>query len=1070
MALKVLKTDVSKFTHIVHVADIHIRLTKRHDEYLEVFKNFYEQVKKTPSTTAICILGDIVHSKIDLSPECVQLAKDFIFSCADIRPTILIAGNHDANLTNKSRMDSLSPLVDAIKHPNLHYLRESGLFGLGNICFNNYSVFDDTDKYLNGSDIPKIYRNQFEYFIALFHGPVNNALTDLGYQITSKSYPIEMFDHHDIGLLGDIHMKQDLQYYDESKNKPFVHYCGSLIQQNHGETLDKHGYSLWNLENREYTHIDIPNDYGYFTALINKGVIDTDLTNIPKKVRLRFQCFESVATEVKAALTKVRNIAEVIEVAYVRLDSPNDKARISPIGSKIVLGDLTDKDYQAKLITDYLIKKLGVTESEFINTVIEINNKMNMVVDKEEFARNIRWRPIRFEFDNMFSYGEGNVVDFTKLKDVVGLFASNASGKSSLLSALSFCIFDKCDREFKACNILNVQKMNFKCKFEFEIDGTRYFISRGGCADKKGNVKVNVMFWKGENGNEIDLNGEGRRDTNEVIREYLGTYDDFSLTTLSVQSGKNVSSFIEMGHTDRKDLLAQFMGLNVFDRLANKANDRYKELSALLKDYRNDEFTKQLVFCTNGLSQSEKVFNSETKSLSDCNDRATEIQSLILEETKKLVKIEGNIPPITVSEQKKAKHETDVSFFNNNIGELEKLHASLDNETNIIESEVKKMEEMDIATNFKQYQDHVTKRNSLQSTVEKRKVVVQHKLEKVEKASSYQYDPDCEYCVKNNGQVVTEASEAQKSLEQDRVELLTFIEELNTIKENISKIEWVVSMNDAYTKLLEKRNKVKDRLATKLAELNKSKIQLKEAKEGIEREEVNIQLYNKNRESIISNEEIEERIKTLNQTLSNINTEIKKKNKNLLDLSGKISVFNTHIKDIEHKIEKAKQIETEYKAYDAYVQCVCRDGIPYEVISVTVPEIEREVNNILSQIVEFHAHFEVDGKNVVPYVVYDDRKWVMSLTSGFEKFILSLAIRVALINISNLPRPNFLVIDEGFGVMDADNLATMNTLFSYLKSNFEFIMIVSHLDTLRDMVDNHIEIKKENGFSKVNFD
>jgi DNA repair exonuclease SbcCD ATPase subunit len=1070
MSLKILKTDIKKFTHIVHAADIHIRLTKRHEEYLEVFENFYKQVRQTPPTTAICLLGDIVHSKIDLSPECVQLAKDFLYACADIRPTILIAGNHDANLTNRNRLDSLSPLVDAIKHPNLHYLRSSGLYALGNICFNNYSVFDDTAKYMKGVDIPKIYRNEYEYFIALFHGPVNNALTDLGYQITSKSYPIEMFDYHDIGLLGDIHMKQDLQYYDEKQDKPFVHYCGSLIQQNHGESIDKHGYSFWNLENREYSHVDIKNDYGYFTALINKGVIDTDLTNIPKKVRLRFQCFESVATEVKAALTKVRNLAEVIEVSYVRLDSPNDKARISPIGSKIILGDLTDKDYQAKLITDYLNKKLGVTDSGFINTVIEINNKTNMAVEKEEFARNIRWRPIRFEFDNMFSYGENNSIDFTKLKDVVGLFASNASGKSSILSALSFCIFDKCDREFKACNIMNVQKMSFKCKFEFEINGVRYFIARGGCADKKGNVKVNVMFWKEENGDQIDLNGEGRRDTNEVIREYLGTYDDFSLTALSVQSGKNVSSFIEMGHTDRKDLLAQFMGLTIFDRLYNNANERYKDLESLLKEYRNDEFTKLLVSCTNGLEQSQKVFNGETKSLSELSDRIVSIQSSILEETKKLIKIEGNIPPIAVSEQKKAKHEKNVTLLTNNIGELEKLHASLENETNTIEAEVKKMEEMDIASNFKQYQEFITKRNELQSTIEKKKVVVNHKLEKVSKASSYEYDPECEFCVKNNGEVVAEAAGAQKSLESDRIELLKFIEELNTVKENISKTEWSFSMNDTYTKLLENRNKVKDRLASKLADLNKFKEQLKDSKESVEKEEANIQLYNKNREDILLNESIESHIKDLNQKFSNTNTEIKKKNKTLLDLNGKMSVFKTQIEDIKIKIEKAKKIELEHKAYEAYVQCVSRDGIPYEVISVTVPEIEREVNNILSQIVEFHSHFEVDGKNVVPYVVYDDRKWVMSLTSGFEKFILSLAIRVALINVSNLPRPNFLCVDEGFGVMDADNLSTMNTLFSYLKSNFEFIIIVSHLDTLRDMVDNHIEIKKENGFSKVNFD
>lgn len=853
------------------------------------------------------------------------------------------------------------------------------------------------------------------------------------------------------------------------KKFPIIRYSSSVIQQNHGEPLFGHGYSFWDLKNKQYSHVEIQNDYGYYTVLVNKGNIDTDITTIPKKVRLRLQCFESVATEVKSALTNIRQLTDVIEVIYVRLDSPNDKARISPIGSKIILGDLSDKDYQAKLITDYLQKKMDIFDKPFIDSVIDINNKTISIVEKEEFARNIRWRPIKFEFDNMFSYGEGNVIDFTKLKDVVGLFAANTSGKSSILSALSFCIFDKCDREFKACNILNVQKMSFKCKFEFEINGLHYFIARGGSIDKKGNVKVNVMFWKEENGDQIDLNGEGRRDTNEVIREYLGTYDDFSLTTLSVQSGKNVSSFIEMGNTERKDLLAQFMGLTIFDRLYNQSNDRLKTLSALLTEYKNDEFTKSLVEYTNSLSQSEKFFGSENKIVSDLNNKKDTIQQSILEETKKIIKIEGNIQPIVVSEQEKKKYQKSILLLETTIKKLETDHLNLQNNTLIIESEVKKMEEMDISKSYKQHQEFILKRNIFNNKIEKKKVEVSHKIEKVNKASSYQYDPNCKFCVKNNGEVVKDASESHHALEQDRVELISLVEEFSNIKNEIENTKWSVEMNDSYAKCLEKRNKIKDDLAYQLAQLNKSKNLLKETKDGVKKEEENIQLYNKNKESIVINEQIEEKIRLLKQDLSNIDTEIKKKNISILELNGKITVFKIQIEEIKTKIEKAKKIESEHKSYEAYCQCVSRDGIPYEVISVTVPEIEREVNNILSQIVEFHSHFEVDGKNVVPYVVYDNMKWIMSLTSGFEKFILSLAIRVALINVSNLPRPNFLILDEGMGVLDGHNLATMHTLFSYLKSSFDFILVISHLEALRDMVDNHLEIKKENGFSSVNY-
>ena len=73
-----LNCGVSNFTNILHVADIHILLTKRHTEYTEVFKNLYNAIEKTPETTAVCVVGDVFHNKSDLSPECVEIASQFL--------------------------------------------------------------------------------------------------------------------------------------------------------------------------------------------------------------------------------------------------------------------------------------------------------------------------------------------------------------------------------------------------------------------------------------------------------------------------------------------------------------------------------------------------------------------------------------------------------------------------------------------------------------------------------------------------------------------------------------------------------------------------------------------------------------------------------------------------------------------------------------------------------------------------------------------------------------------------------------------------------------------------------
>ena len=168
-------------------------------------------------------------------------------------------------------------------------------------------------------------------------------------------------------------------------------------------------------------------------------------------------------------------------------------------------------------------------------------------------------------------------------------------------------------------------------------------------------------------------------------------------------------------------------------------------------------------------------------------------------------------------------------------------------------------------------------------------------------------------------------------------------------------------------------------------------------------------------------------------------------------------------------MNEVKDLEEKNRLYTYYLDSVKRDGIPYELISKALPVIENEINNILGQVVDFGIVMEVDGKSINAKIVYDDQEWPLEMCSGMEKFVSGLAIRVALINICNLPRPNFLVIDEGFGTLDSDNLSSLFMMMQYLKTQFDFIWMISHLDAMRDIVDGLIEIKKENGFSKIDF-
>ena len=218
-------------------------------------------------------------------------------------------------------------------------------------------------------------------------------------------------------------------------------------------------------------------------------------------------------------------------------------------------------------------------------------------------------------------------------------------------------------------------------------------------------------------------------------------------------------------------------------------------------------------------------------------------------------------------------------------------------------------------------------------------------------------------------------------------------------------------------------------------------------------------VYNKNVEKDI--EESEKDLKDLNYKSDKVVSEVN-------SVYAEIKVLDNKRKNILDNIDKVADLEKKYEAYEYYLDAVKRDGVPYELITKALPTIEGEVNNILAQLVDFQMIFEMDGKNINNYIVYDDDNiWPLELSSGMERFISSLAIRVGLINVSNLPRSNFLAIDEGWGTMDSDNLNSVYNLFQYLKTQFQFTLIVSHIDSMRDAVDTLLEVKKEKDFSNI---
>ena len=631
MEIKKIESTISKIDKIFHVSDIHIRTLKRHTEYREVFQNMFDYINSNATENSIAVVtGDIVHSKLDMSPELVQMLINF-FKGFTI-PTIVILGNHDMNLNNMHRIDAVSPILDVINNPNIIFIKENGLFEFGGITWNHMAVDKTPDEYVRAKDFDAPYK------IALHHGAVNTAKTDIGYQISNEHVTTEMFTGHDITLLGDIH--KPAQFLDAAQT---IAYPGSLIQQNHGEALD-HGILVWDVENRRADFAEIQNDYGYVTIETLGSTIVTSPHRMPNKPRIRIKFNETSAADMKRLIATIRKKYNVQDITIQRTITSTDNNSATSIS----IGNVRDVEYQNTLLTDYIDINFPQATAQELDTVRHINRTINSKLPAVESIRHTTWHPISFEFENMFSYGEGNVINFENLSDVCGLFAANTSGKSSLLDAITYTIFDKCSKTGKANEVLNNKKTTFKGVFKFEMNGIQYTIERRGTKKKEKHVKVDVDFYT----DSENLNGEERSDTNKSIRRYLGTYDDFILTAFSLQADNN--NFIEKSQKERKDLLSQFLDITVFEQLYQLAADEIKETSGKLKTYKKTDFAEIIIHSDDIITKNQNKIQKLEQSEATLQETRNTLQEkiVLLIETKLPTTYDGpNINALNKIEQ-----------------------------------------------------------------------------------------------------------------------------------------------------------------------------------------------------------------------------------------------------------------------------------------------------------------------------------------------------------------------------------------------------------------------------------
>jgi len=138
------------------------------------------------------------------------------------------------------------------------------------------------------------------------------------------------------------------------------------------------------------------------------------------------------------------------------------------------------------------------------------------------------------------------------------------------------------------------------------------------------------------------------------------------------------------------------------------------------------------------------------------------------------------------------------------------------------------------------------------------------------------------------------------------------------------------------------------------------------------------------------------------------------------------------------------------------------------ILKQKLPLLNEEIAKILSNIVEFEVFFESSGDKLdinIKHPYYDPRP--LSMGSGAEKTLASMAIRLALISITNLPKSELFILDEPATALDQEHMEGFTNLLRIIKNQFKTVILISHLDSLKDVVDMTIDIDKVDGYASV---
>jgi DNA repair exonuclease SbcCD ATPase subunit len=744
-----------------------------------------------------------------------------------------------------------------------------------------------------------------------------------------------------------------------------------------------------------------------------------------------------------------------------KIDHVHDKTSLSSGTIQLAREDLRNPDVLIQLLRSYYATS-NYPDELWEKVRDQVQCYLQATTVDGDLVRNAKWSLRQLKFDNMFCYGEGNVINFDKLKGVVGVFGVNRAGKSSIVGTIMYSLFNTTDRgPMKNMYVCNVRKPFCYSRAIINFNGTDYVIERQTSKHENRRGEVNAatalnLFKMDENGDLVDLAGEQRTDTEKVIRGLIGNADDCLMTSISAQG--EINQFVEQGSAKRRQVMSRFLDLDMFDRMYDFANKDVNNTKLQLRALVDRDWNKLTESFTKTLNKLTADINDRVERLQDAHERLNDLRN----------KLAAHKDFTPVSKTQVVNQRQRVDALEKQASDLKQRADVLGSELDKLVSKVQTIDTIKEDHDLDSMKQKLTAFSGLESSVaelryahDKQSTLLkqqQRSLKILDEVPCGDMFPKCKF-IKDAHQVKEKVEGQEDRVEKALEKLEAASQELELLKkDNVrDQVEKLQKLHDMHSKLKVEASakevdllRVQTTLESVVSSLEPARARLEELEEALKNDE--------NAEVVTLRSEIDELVLL-----------IKRLDDEKLTMA---SQRGKTISDAEKALEEKKMRESllqKMKVYELIANAFSRKGVPNVIVSSQLPVINAEIAKILTGIVDFTIELETDEDtdSMDVYINYGDSRRIIELASGMEKMISSVAIRVALINVSSLPKTDMFILDEGFGALDDAGVEACNRMLSTMKNYFKTVIVITHVDGVKDAADVVLEITKNEKDTRV---